>query len=339
MAIKPKKAADGDEDGLMKEIPLLDNVLTGLFVLCVCQMVRLLLTRPNGAGLQSLAEVCVFFVVVGIAIIPACKHTAGVVFNLLATPSTKKKTRNGRKFKDQSWQLCIHTVMTLYGLWILSPSGPENGWEWVKDTTTCYIGPGGARGEPAGQWLERVYVLQCAIWAYTAVSHRWIDARHKDYYVMFTHHVLTIFLVTMSWGINLRFGVLVLLLHDASDIGIDLVKMANYAGLGLDGDYRLPITETVFVLALIVWSYLRLYVFPFHLLPSAYWESDGVCEGTWDGCLLMRMSLSILAVMHVWWTYLLVRVLFGGISKSAAKEVYEGNSGSDADYDNATKVD
>jgi hypothetical protein len=46
--------------------------------------------------------------------------------------------------------------------------------------------------------------------------------------------VTTIFLVSYSWGINLKFGMLVLFVHDVSDIGIDLLKMCNYCDYGWD---------------------------------------------------------------------------------------------------------
>jgi len=135
----------------------------------------------------------------------------------LGTTRALKHRTNQRKFADQSWQLAIHVSMTCYGLFVLQPG------DWLRDTKLCYQGPGGAFGSQADVWLERLYIIQTAIWAYTAFSHRWIESRHKDYFVMFTHHVVTIFLISMSWSINLKFGALVLLLHDASDIGVDLL--------------------------------------------------------------------------------------------------------------------
>ncbi len=120
------------------------------------------------------------------------KRVGGVVFTLVANPAVAKQKRNGRKFADQSWQLFIHLAMTGYELLLMHPEGPEQGWRYWHNTTLCYEGPGGAFGVPAGVWLERLYVVQSAIWVYTAISHRWLESRHKDYYVMYTHHVVTI---------------------------------------------------------------------------------------------------------------------------------------------------
>jgi len=209
--------------------------------------------------------------------------------------------------------------MTCYGLFVLQPL------DWFKDTKQCFQGPGGEYGTQGDIWLERLYIIQTAIWAYTAFSHRWIESRHKDYFVMFTHHVVTIFLISVSWFINLKFGVLVLLLHDASDIGVDLLKMSNYAGRGSESG-GLPITEVIFVTALVVWIYLRLWVYPTVLLRSAFYESVMVCEDVGVNCSVMRLALVILQIMHVWWTYLLIRILVRGITHDSGRDVYEGPS-------------
>lgn len=48
--------------------------------------------------------------------------------------------------------------------------------------------------------LEQIfYICQLSIWIVTCYSHRFVEERHKDYYVMYTHHIATIGLVTASW--------------------------------------------------------------------------------------------------------------------------------------------
>lgn len=83
-------------------------------------------------------------------------------------------------------------------------------------------------------FIAQVYVIQMAIWIATAISHVYFDEKHKDYYVMYMHHIVTIFLVCFSWGINVKFGFLVLFVHDVSDIGIDLLKLCFYCDYGMD---------------------------------------------------------------------------------------------------------
>jgi len=309
---EPPKASKND-DALEKDRPWLDNILTIAFVFFMANTIYFLLSR---GAYSELLELVVSFVVVSL-LIWGCKALFAFLFTLLATNRALKRPTDRRKFADQSWQLAIHVSMTCYGLYVLPAL------DWIQDTKQCYRGPGGAYGTQGDVWLERLYVMQISIWAYTAFSHRWVDSRHKDYFVMFTHHVVTIFLICVSWNINLKFGALVLLLHDASDIGVDLLKMSNYAGRGSDHG-GLPITEVIFVTALVVWIYLRLWVYPTVLLPSAFFESVAVCEDVGVNCSIMRLALVVLQIMHVWWTYLLLRILVSGITHDSGRAVYEG---------------
>jgi hypothetical protein len=88
-------------------------------------------------------------------------------------------------------------------------------------------------GRPITMSLKLFYLAQLGVWIYMAFSHRFIELRHKDYHVMFTHHVVTHALVLGSYMSGyLRIGVFVLLIHDVSDVPLDLLKMTNYMGLG-----------------------------------------------------------------------------------------------------------
>ena len=81
--------------------------------------------------------------------------------------------------------------------------------------------------------------------------------------------MVTIALVGGSYSLGaLRIGLLVLLLHDSSDIIADLVKMANY--MGFDSKSGLFLTEIFFVSNLASWLYLRMYVARSRLALSRY---------------------------------------------------------------------
>jgi len=101
--------------------------------------------------------------------------------------------------------------------------------------------------------------------------------------------------------------------------------MSNYAGRGSDSRGS-PFTDVIFVSALVVWIYLRLWVYPSTLLPSAFYESVAVCEDVGVNCTVMRVALVTLQIMHVWWTYLLVRILVRGMTHDSGRDVYEGPS-------------
>merc|ERR1712217_915272 len=103
---------------------------------------------------------------------------------------------------------------------------------------------------------RRLYLIQMGIWIWTALSHRFLEARHKDYFIMYAHHIITLLLVAGSYHLEYnRIGVLVLLLHDASDIVIDLMKMFNI--IGLDEKSGTYLAESFYVISMLIWPYFR----------------------------------------------------------------------------------
>ena len=78
--------------------------------------------------------------------------------------------------------------------------------------------------------------------------------------MMYAHHVVTIALVALSYFNNyMRIGVVVLFIHDLSDIPVDLLKIFNYCQL--EGPKGLFLVEMIFVTNLVGWAYLRFYLY------------------------------------------------------------------------------
>ena len=169
---------------------------------------------------------------------------------------------------------------------------------------------------------------------------------------MMTHHVVTIALVTWSYAVGfLPVGVIVLLLHDMTDIPLDMLKMSNY--LKMEGVPGLFTSEILFVTTIALWFYYRIYQYPTKLLYATIVGSREATMTMADAhdftqlfpnpgppsWLLFNVLLTTLYCLHIWWGILLVRVLVGVVTKGthdAAKEEYEGTS---SDSDNESKDD
>merc|ERR1712224_520185 len=107
--------------------------------------------------------------------------------------------------------------------------------------------------------------------------------------------------------------------------------MGNYTGRSAEFG-ELPITETLFILGLALWIYCRLYIYPTKLLPSGLFESGPTCKGSENVCFVLKGFLILLQLMHIKWTYSLLRILFSGLKRDAGRKEYEGNStGTDDD--------
>jgi TLC domain len=75
----------------------------------------------------------------------------------------------------------------------------------------------------------------------------------------------------VSWGNGyVRVGVLVLYVHDVSDIFVDLLKMVNY--LKLEGYRGFMGTEIAYTSCVLSWMYFRLYQFPFRAIYASFVE-------------------------------------------------------------------
>jgi len=263
-------------------------------------------------------------------------------------PLSKDKTR--AKFTGSMWQLVIHTTMAFWEVCLL--------WDepWVSHPHTCF------EPEPYSfvpkYSLRIFFIAQIAVWVLTCFSHRFnSDAHaHKDYFVMYLHHLATIGLVTVAYYDNQsRIGIVVLLIHDVSDIGIDLLKTMNY--LRLEGMKSFFIVEIVYALSIALWVYFRLYLFPVDIFfngtffaldlrgdVTTSWgtrpllrvlenlftrESYQYQHFTWSGGICNGLLFTLL-VMHVWWFALLLRILFRMIRTNKPHEAgeaeYEGGS-------------
>lgn len=228
---------------------------------------------------------------------------------------------------------------------------------WDYDGEKCVLGNHKTN-------LRVLFVIQMAIWTYTALSCKYLEEvrrgkkmlypddgmkcllmqRCVDYFVMMTHHVITIILVALCWIFgHLNTGLIILFLHDVSDIPLDILKMANY--LKLEGKKGFFITEGIFVVLLIDWIYFRIYMYPIKILKVCMFTTLRMCHvpenAPWynppglEGYFIINALLTLLWCLHIWWGYLIFKILLGvfikeGSSHKAANDNYEGAS-SDSD--------
>lgn len=336
-----------DDDLAVKPInPLIDYSLGGAFLL-LCGKLALHCIKDQAAGLLFLA--CLVVVVVVIKATREVAQMVGRPFSKFRTYDSLpedckdplRKKLSMRKFKDQSWQLLVHVGMTMYELYLLR----DNDW-WENPATAFDPCPSTFMGESPENThsfeLRSFYVLQLAIWIWTCFSCQFLESRRKDYLEMMLHHICTIALVLNSFiNEELAIGLVVLVVHDATDILVDSLKICNY--LKLVDAHGFFIVELAFVSNIVAWLYFRLYKFPLDVVYQGvfvgYTKNCGPAEGTFlerwsaagtsmtSGCLL-----SSLCLLHAYWFFLFLRILvkiITGDTSRAGKEGYEGASGSD----------
>ncbi|KAG2187211.1 hypothetical protein INT44_004883 [Umbelopsis vinacea] len=156
-----------------------------------------------------------------------------------------------------------------------------------------------------GFWIQQVYVLN-------------IEKRRKDHYAMFTHHIITIILITSSYCVNFtRIGNAVLCCMDLADILLSLAKILNYLNLRTICD----ITFGLFALGwlvtrhgfftMIIWST----AFDPHKYMDMKWEPEnGKYFTPFTQKIYLGLFLLLNMIMLFWFAMILkviVKVLTG----------------------------
>jgi hypothetical protein len=322
--------------------PILDGILTFIFILQIILVTYEMYSR----GLGVLFLILCFLID---AVVYRVKYVSTAIGNWLSVtlhkygyvdaPPLAGKIQM-KKWQEQSWQFFVHVTMTMMEFVILYEE------EWWRDTTTVWVPhPFEQRGRFRTD-LQILYITQLAIWIYTCFIHRFLDERRKDYFVMYTHHIVTIALVGVSWAVGyMRIGLLVLWIHDVSDIFVDTLKMVNY--LKMEGPKGFFGVEISYVMCVLSWLYWRLYQYPFRVIHASlvvpftlllktprypiripyldleYFPAD--LPYHFESNVLLFLLLG----MHIYWFQLFLMIGYRMLTEStreASRQEYEGDS-------------
>ncbi|KAB1270651.1 Ceramide synthase 5 [Camelus dromedarius] len=203
------------------------------------------------------------------------------------------------------WRFTFYLCIFCYGIRFLWSS------PWLWDTRQCWHS---YPYQPLTSGLYYYYIMELAFY-WSLMFSQFTDIKRKDFLIMFVHHLATIGLITFSYINNMvRVGTLIMCLHDASDFLLEAAKLANYA------KYQ-RLCDTLFVIFSAVFVVTRLGIYPFWILNTTLfesWEMIGPYPSWWffNGLLL------ILQVLHVIWSYLIVRIAFKALIRG--KVTYPG---------------
>lgn len=340
--VKKKVSSTYDEDLAIKPVnPILDHVLGLIFILLVLRLFyEFYFDRTLGVmffialALSYVWVQCVRRGSLTVAMFISDRRVGKNIPLACQRPIASELAQ--RKVMDQTWQLVIHVTMTAFAVYLMKDT------TWFSDPASTFD-PCPARflgGELTRPMeLDAYYLMQLAIWMWTAFSCKWLESRRKDYVEMMLHHIVTIMLVLGSLLYKEHpMGMLVLVVHDSSDVMLDLMKLANY--FKVENAHGYFITEFCFFMNTFVsWPLLRLYYFPKMVIwegvIKGYGTHCGVGDSVYDRCYSVEgtcfggsMLLCVLAVLHVWWFFLMLRILykmlFSCSPSVAGAAVYEG---------------
>ncbi|XP_020114736.1 ASC1-like protein 1 [Ananas comosus] len=210
-----------------------------------------------------------------------------------------------KKFKESAWK-CVYFLSG--ELLALSVTYNE---PWFTNTRYFWVGPGEQvwPDQKIKYKLKAVYMYAAGFYTYSIFALMFWETRRSDFGVSMGHHVASVILIVLSYIFRFaRVGSVVLAIHDASDVFLEMGKMAKYSGCE-------AVASVSFLLFVVSWTILRLIYFPFWILRSTSYEviltldkEKHKFEGPIYYYVFNSLLFSLL-VLHIYWWILMFRML------------------------------
>lgn len=217
----------------------------------------------------------------------------GLAKNWLSSKRKEKKNKLAiKKFTEAAWRFLFYLGLVIFG-WSIAFHEP-----WVWNTKLCFD------GHPYHKvdiWHKHYYLLELAIYFHLLVS-QFFDVKRNDFWEMFAHHIATIALIVGSYLTNfLRIGMLILLVHDVSDVFLESAKLANYSN-------KRFLCDCLFVGFASSFFIFRLVIYPFHVYKSVLYDSIPIFQDSY-AYYYFNGFLGLLQILHVFWFSLILKMI------------------------------
>ncbi|XP_037278689.1 ceramide synthase 1 [Rhipicephalus microplus] len=223
---------------------------------------------------------------------------------------------NVAKLPESAWKLLYYGCVWLLTVYIVVLQGkyrffqqPFSVWDgWSPEVTV-----------PSDIWW--IYAVQSSYYVHGMYAVLYQDLWRKDSAVMLAHHSLTLVLLGMSYTFRCHnIGVLVLVLHDLSDVLLEFSKLNVYLKVRAGRKHVVHdrIASAAFVCFAITWYLMRLHYYPCKVMYAA---STGLfVKQVFPAHFLFFLGLlSVLLVMNIYWFGMIVlfavRVVTGDIQE------------------------
>ena len=229
-------------------------------------------------------------------------------------------------FSKQLWKLTWHSMAFI---WCLCALIPTDYWPCVVNpyggTSLIWEYANNSHGKLPSDSIRFLYVVQMGYYIGDFIFLVAKD-RPNDLINMCVHHIAALALLAMSYLPSdcWQIGSVILLYHDMGDVGLYICKTLHYAQFK-------TISEILFVLEICVWIWSRLIWFP-RIIVSLYIDIDDI----WSVWQVIPCSILLwtLAVLHTYWAFLMLRVLYRAVKGEGMKDARDKEDPLSADKEN-----
>ncbi|GLT63453.1 hypothetical protein SLA2020_360180 [Shorea laevis] len=210
-----------------------------------------------------------------------------------------------RKFKESAWK-CIYFLSAEFLALSVTYDEP-----WFTNTRYFWVGPGNQvwPDQKLKLKLRGLYMYAAGFYTYSIFALIFWETRRSDFGVSMGHHVVSVILIVLSYIFRFaRVGSVVLAIHDANDVFLEVGKMSVYSGAE-------TLASLSLILFVISWTLLRIIFYPFWILRSTSYEVTLLFDKKKhpvDGPIyyyVFNTLLFSLLVLNIYWWVLMYRML------------------------------
>lgn len=162
--------------------------------------------------------------------------------------------------------------------------------------------------------IHWIYFIECGFYLHSVYATIYMDTKRKDFLVMLFHHFLTMTLLIVTYGTRYqKVGLMVLFVHDITDILLEFTKCNVYLRKRNGNVYDIHeyISNVFFVMFAITWFVFRLYWYPLKILYTSTVVSVYKAVPRGAGLYLFLNSLMwFLLCLNLYWFYVSELIIY-----------------------------
>jgi hypothetical protein len=225
-------------------------------------------------------------------------------------PPPRSDEKRTIKITESLWKLlCYSSFVALLSNYMI-------GQAWFLDTRQYW--EGWPHQDGIGP-LRIICALELGFYLSGGFMLAFWEVRRKDHFVMMTHHLMSITLISACYyNSYFRSGCVIMLIHDCTDVLLETAKIFEYQ--------RIPaLANAFFVLFLAAWLALRMIAFPLWIMRSTIFEVVEILGFPPPGYILINSLFALLYLIHCYWFVLILQVAWGFVVSGKAEDLREEN--------------